>query len=69
MTAAVTTISDIRRRRAALGASRLSLAIKANVSTTHLAEIEAGRRPRGDALARVEAALERLENDSGPEAA
>ncbi len=59
MSTAATT--DIRARRRRLGVTRLSLAIRTGISTTHLAEIEGGSRPRGTALARVLDELDRLE--------
>jgi predicted transcriptional regulator len=59
--AATATSDDIRERRERLALSRLSLAVRARVSTTWLAEIEAGLRPRGTALGRVLAVLEAAE--------
>jgi transcriptional regulator with XRE-family HTH domain len=61
MTAATITTDAVRERREQLGLSRLSLAVRAGVSVTWLAAIEAGLRPRGAALDRVEAALNELE--------
>lgn len=56
--------ADIRERREHLGISRLTLAVRAGISTTWLAELEAGLRPRGEALARVEATLDELEAET-----
>jgi predicted transcriptional regulator len=57
-----TTTVDVRRRRERLGVSRLTLAIKTEVSPAWVASIEGGWQPAGSrALARVEAALDRLQ--------
>jgi predicted transcriptional regulator len=61
VTTSTTTRTSLRERRRALGISRLDLSIRAAVSTSWLAELENGQRPRGDALARVLRCLDELE--------
>jgi predicted transcriptional regulator len=61
MALATPTTGNIRERRGQLQISRLTLAVRAGVSSTWLAEIEAGRRPRGEALTSVLLALDELE--------
>jgi predicted transcriptional regulator len=61
-----TATTDIRGRRRRLGITRLALALRTGISTTHLAEIEGGSRPRGTALARVLDELDRLEAADAP---
>jgi predicted transcriptional regulator len=58
--ATAVTTGNIRERREQLDISRLNLAVKAGVSSTWLAEIEAGRQPRGEALTSVLAALDEV---------
>jgi predicted transcriptional regulator len=56
-----TIATPLRERREALGVTRLQLAVKSGVSMTWLACLEAGMRPAGTALARVDRALDELE--------
>jgi transcriptional regulator with XRE-family HTH domain len=64
MTTTTTVPTDIRSRRERLGISRLALAVRTGVSPAWLAALEAGLRPVGSrALARVEAALDKLERE------
>jgi transcriptional regulator with XRE-family HTH domain len=61
----VTAITDIRRRRQRIGITRLQLAIRSGVSLSHLSDLEGGLSPRtgSQALAKVEATLDRLEHE------
>jgi predicted transcriptional regulator len=47
MAATAVTTDDVRGRRERLEISRLTLAVRAEVSPTWLAALEAGVRPRG----------------------
>jgi predicted transcriptional regulator len=59
-----TDTTDIRGWRERLGASRLRVAVRADVSTTRLAEFEAGSRPaHSPAFDRVLAALIEIERE------
>ena len=60
-----TSRADIRARREQLGLTRLTVALRAEVSQAWLAALEAGLRPAhgSRALDRVEAVLEQLEAD------
>jgi predicted transcriptional regulator len=50
-----------------LGLSQVNLAVLARCCPAHIGQIEAGYRPkRGDALARIAAALEDAERDAAP---
>jgi predicted transcriptional regulator len=55
-----TSTNEIRDRRERLGVSRLTLAVKAGVSPSWVAALEAGW-PRGEARERVLRALDELE--------
>lgn len=61
MTTITTSRTDIRSRREQLGLSRLALAVRAGITPTWMAALEAGLPTRGPALTRVLAVLDELE--------
>jgi predicted transcriptional regulator len=61
MTSTTPITDEIRERRERLRVSRLTLAVRAGVSPSWVAALEAGLRPQGDARTRVLRALDELE--------
>jgi transcriptional regulator with XRE-family HTH domain len=59
--------STLRDRREALRVSRVALAVRVGFSPAHIAQLEAGYRPRrGDAVAAIDRALSELEAELNP---
>lgn len=56
---------QVRARRERLGMSQRDLAIEANVNRDTVAAIERGQGYRGSSLAKLKAALDRLEEEAG----
>jgi predicted transcriptional regulator len=61
-------LAAFRERREALALSRVELAVRAGFSPAHIAQLEAGYRPRrGDAVAVLDRTLGELEAEASHE--